>query len=295
MFSLGKMALEYSSPLFLTGTRMLLAGILLLIYVFLKQRDLLKVDKKDLFPLALFALMSIYLTNAFEFWGMQKLSAVKGCFIYSLSPFFAAFFSYLHFGEKLTLKKWLGLSIGLVGIIPGISISQGFSDLYQGMFNFSWPELSLIAAVLFSVYGWILLRLLVKGNTLSPLTVNGYGMLIGGLIALVHSHLVDVWSPLPIKAGSYFAFSHIILWMILVSNIICYNIYGFLLRKYTATLLSFTGLLSPFFAALTSWILLGETPSPVIIVSTCIVIIGLYIVYQEELKQGYLIKTRKAV
>ena len=81
--------------------------------------------------------------------------------------------------------------------------------------------------------------------------------------------------------------------MTLVSNILCYNLYGYMLKKYTATFLSFMGLLSPIFASLNSWIILGESPSWQILLSTSIVSLGLFIVYQAELKQGYIVKSAK--
>ena len=66
-----------------------------------------------------------------------------------------------------------------------------------------------------------------------------------------------------------------------------------MLRRYTATFLSFMGLLSPIFASLTGWLFLGEPISWVIFLSTGIVSIGLWIVYYAELKQGYIQKTVK--
>lgn len=78
--------------------------------------------------------------------------------------------------------------------------------------------------------------------------------------------------------------------MTFISNIICYNVYGLMLKKYTATFLSFVGLLSPIFASLNSWVLLGERPSWIIFASTTVVALGLWMVYQAELKQGYIRK-----
>src|SRR3989344_6378366 len=94
MFSLGKLALEHAPPLFLTAARMLLAGLLLMIYLFLKDRwfnrkkalSRFKWTWKQFCSIALLGLFSIYLANAFEFWSLQRLSAAKTCFIYSLSP-----------------------------------------------------------------------------------------------------------------------------------------------------------------------------------------------------------------
>jgi len=64
-----------------------------------------------------------------------------------------------------------------------------------------------------------------------------------------------------------------------------------LLKRFTATFLSFMGLLSPIFASFTGWLFLGELPSWQIFLSTGIVSIGLWIIYRAELKQGYIKKS----
>ena len=295
VFSLGKMALQSSPPIFLTGFRMVFAGILLLGYLFIKNRSSLKIRKKQILPLLALAVFSIYLTNILEFWGLQHLSAAKTCFIYSLSPFFAAIFSYIHFGEKMNVRKMIGMLIGFAGFIPVLMIQTGSEDLLSAFSFFSWPELAVMGAALFSIYGWVLLRIIVKNQTLSPIYANGYSMLIGGGMAFIHSFFVDSWNPVPIVAGKFLPFVQGIALITLVSNIVCYNLYGFMLRKYTATFLSFVGLLSPLFASLNSWIILGETPSWIILLSTAVVSCGLFIVYQAELKQGYIVKKQDSL
>ena len=105
VFSLAKIALEHSPPLFLTAARMLLAGVILLGFLALKNRSSFKLSAKQFFGLCLLAVFSIYLTNAFEFWSLQHLTAAKTCFIYSLCPFFSDLFFYLHFVEKMTPHK----------------------------------------------------------------------------------------------------------------------------------------------------------------------------------------------
>jgi drug/metabolite transporter (DMT)-like permease len=295
IFSLAKQTLQLCPPIFLTSTRMILAGILLLSYLVIFKRSLLKIQKKHILPLVLLAILSMYLTNVFEFWGLQHLSAAKTCFIYSLSPFFAAFFSYLHFKEKMNARKWVGMLIGFFGVISSFFFQSDSEKTLGGLGFISWPELALCGAALCSVYGWVLLRILVKDTDpttkpLSPLFVNGSTMLLGGFFALIHSFFVDSWNPIPVPQEHMATFVKEILLMTFISNILCYNLYGLLLKKFTATLLSFFGLLSPFFTTLTSWLILGEKPSLAICLSTCIVLFGLWIVYREELRLGYIQK-----
>ena len=271
---------------------MLMAGLLLLGFLAIFKRSSFKLNRIQILSVGLLALFSIYLCNALEFWGLQYLSAAKTCFIYSLSPFFAALFSYLHFNEKMNGRKWLGLGIGFVGFIPVLLTQTGSEDLLNAFSFFSWPTLAIMGAALCSVYGWVILRLVVKDHSISPLMANGASMLFGGLLAFGHSFFIEDWNPIPVLPENFTPFLQGTLLMTLVSNIICYNLYGMLLKRFTATFLSFMGLLSPIFASINGLIFLKEPISWTIILSTGVVSLGLWIVYRAELKQGYILSSK---
>jgi drug/metabolite transporter (DMT)-like permease len=292
VFSLGKSVLQTSPPIFLTGFRMALAGLVLLAFLAIRKRLNFKLDKKQLISIGLLALFSVYLSNILEFWGLQYLTAAKTCFIYSLSPFFAALFSYLHFNEKMNRRKWLGMSIGFVGFIPVLATQAGSEELMNAFSFLSWPTLAVMGAALFSIYGWVLLRVVVKDSTLSPTMANGSSMLLGGLLALGHSYFVDSWNPLPVDPLHMGSFIKGVLLMTLISNIICYNLYGVMLKRFTATFLSFMGLLSPIFASLNAWLFFGEPLSWPLLFSTGVILLGLWLVYSAELKQGYILSKK---
>jgi len=292
VFTLGKWTLESSSPLFLTASRMLLAGCLLLGFLWFTNRSAFKFTLRQVVSIILLAFFSVYLTNALEFWSLQQMTAAKTCFFYSLVPFCTAFFSYLHFKEKMTPRKWLGMLIGFLGFIPVLAMQKGADELLSSLVFISWPELSMLGATICSAYGWILLRLLVSNKreaSISPPMANGSSMFLGGILALFHSLLVDKWAPIPVTEGGFAVFLQGTLMMTFISNILCYNLMGMLLKRYTATFISFMGLLSPVFASLSSWLFLGESINPMIFVSTAIVSMGLWLIYSAELKQGYIL------
>lgn len=287
-FTLGKTTLQYSPPIFLTGVRMFLAGVIILAFLaFFRKKDF-RIQKHQFFPLILLSISAVYLTNIFEFWGLQFLTSAKACFIYSLSPFLSAFFSYFQFNEKVTTKKLMGLLIGFVGFFPVLLNQSGAEELVGGLSFLSWPELALIVATVTSVYGWILLRKLGKDDGMSPLMANGSSMVLGGLFALVHSYFTENWNPIPVS--NTMGFLQGVFMIILISNLVCYNLYGMLLKRFTATFLSFAGLMTPLFAAFFGWLILGETVSLSFYLSMGIIAFGLWLVYSEELRLGYILK-----
>jgi len=287
-FTLGKVTLAYAPPLYLTGIRMLFAGVLILLFLVCFRRQSLKLTRAHILPILLLSITAVYLTNAFEFWGLQYLTAAKACFIYSLSPFLSALFSYLQFKEKMTVKKVIGLVMGFLGFIPVMLQQSGGEQAFGGAAFFSWPEIALMIAVVTSVYGWVLLRKLGKEGV-SPLMANGTSMCIGGAFALIHSWTLEggffpVSNPIGFFEGVFL--------MIVISNLLCYNLYGFLLKRFTATFLSFAGLLTPLFAAFFGYIVLGESVSLIFFLSMGIIAFGLWLVYAEELRLGYIAKVK---
>ena len=282
VFTTAKTALEYSQPLFLVGSRMFAAGLILLVYQYLFKRDQFAIKRQDWPRFVLLGLFAIYLTNIFEFWGLQYLTSFKTCFIYSLSPFISALLSYFALNERLSLQKWGGLLLGFTGFIP-ILLTQTTHEEQTGLFwIFSWAELSVVGAAICSVYGWILLKQVVVDKGYTPLMANGVSMLIGGALGLSHSALVENWDPLPVTELLPFATSALVL--ILISNLICYNLYGHLLKRYSATFMSLAGFTTPLFTALFGWLFLGEVVTWSFYLSFVIVFSGMLLFYQEELR-----------
>lgn len=291
IFVIAKTGLDYAEPFFLVGSRMAVAGILLLGYQFLFNRKEFKFQKTDFWLIFRLALFNIYLTNAFEFWGLKYLTSFKTCFIYSLSPFVSALISYFVLSEKMSGKQWLGLLIGMVGFLP-LLFTETASEHSTGHFwGFSWAELAVMGAAVSSVYGWILLRKLVKERNYSPLMANGLSMLIGGGMSLVHSSAVETWNPLPVT--EYIPFVECAILLIIISNLIAYNLYGHLLKRYSATFMSFAGFTTPLFTALFGWFFLDEVVTWSFFVSAAIVFSGLTLFYQEELKRDYILSKAK--
>lgn len=282
VFTTAKTALEYSAPLFLVGSRMVVAGIILLGYQYLFKREEFQIKWKSFWRIFLLAFFAIYLTNIFEFWGLKYLTSFKTCFIYSLSPFLSALFSYFALGEKMSAKKWMGLSLGFLGFIP-ILLSHSFEEREAGqLWIFTSAELSVVLAAMCSVYGWILLKQIISLDKYSPIMGNGLAMVMGGGLALAHSSIVEIWDPIPVTHFYPFLGSTAIL--ILISNLICYNLYGHLLKKYSATFMSFAGFTTPLFTAFFGWAFLGEGVTAPFYISCSIVFLGLLIFYQEELQ-----------
>lgn len=292
-FPMSKYLLLYSvSPLFFISMRMLIGGLSLLIFSIFKK-PIPKFSKNSWIGLLGLSILGIFLANILENWSLRHISTTKTCFLYSLSPFLTAFLSYCHFKEKMSIGKWLGLALGCSGFSVIFFIKTGNENHWNFFWHFTWPEMSMLATVFFSVYGWIFLRILVKEENFSLLFVNGITMCIGGLFLFFYSLFTEGSSHIiTIMQNSNWNIWTLLLSFTLLSNIICYNLYGFLLKKHSTTFLSLMGLLSPFFTSIYGWLFFREPISWAILFSSCIVLSGLWIFYQEEQRESLIASHR---
>ncbi len=282
VFTVAKGAVAHASPFFIVGVRMSLAGILMLGYSFLRERNSLRLNREAIGRIFLLGFFNIYLTNVLELWGLQYLSSFKTCFLYSLSPFLSALISYLILGESLQTRKWLGLLVGFTGFIPILAEQGSMEELSGIVFGCSMAQIAVLLAVISSVLGWIFLHQLVQNSKCPPTVANGYSMLIGGILATIQSIVCEPWNPFPVT--DYPIFFKSTAFLLIVSNIVCYNLYGYLLRRFSPTFMSFAGLSTTLFSAFFGWLFFNEVISLSFFVSLAVVGTGLTIFYLEEIK-----------
>jgi drug/metabolite transporter (DMT)-like permease len=286
LFGVSKSTLDYTQPIFFIGSRMFFAGVLLTSYSLWANKKTFKITNSAWVSLVLLGFFNIYLTNIAEILALAKMDSAKACLLYSLSPFFAALISYFVFSEVLSFKKWLGMGIGFLGVIPCVQSSCVSLDCFSLSSFFSLGEINILIAVISSVYGWILLRKLVTKDNLSPILANGISMGIGGALALFQSYSSssEVWNPMPVSEWGPFLRNSTFL--LLVSNIICYNLYGYLLKRYSATFMSFSGLMTPLFASFFGWVFLNEVIQWQFFASLSLFAMGLFFFHKGEVSNS---------
>jgi len=294
-FTLGKAALSYAQPLFLIGTRMLVGGFLLLGYLAWFKREQLIIRRRDSKLFAAIILFHIYGAYVSEFWALQYVTSFKACLLYNLSPFITALLLYLYYGESMSWRKWLGLLIGFVGMLPILIVSEPLETIVGTFGIISIPEAAMLFSVVSAALGWLVMRTCIREARYSPIVVNSVGMIGGGALALITSLIVEGVPHIATRGtggelgnllgSDVAAFALYTLLLIIAGNIIAYNLYGFLLRRYSPTFLSFAGFTCPLFAALYGRIFLQETPSVWFFLSVFLVGCGLYIFYQQELDE----------
>ncbi|MBI2345064.1 DMT family transporter [Candidatus Dependentiae bacterium] len=278
-FTFGKMLLVYLPPIFLIGLRMVVAGSIILLVNYISGKKI-SIQKEDIVFFFILSWIHIFIPYVAEFVGLASMSPSCAALIYNLMPCFTALFAYIIFKERMTVKKWLGFLIGLIGVM--YMIPRENFICYQ---HFNIGYLLMLLSVISCSLGWTLVKKLIQKGY-GTLQVNGYAMLLGGLESLIVAHFFE--TPPISRWYENMHFWVLFAAIIIIANFIFYNFYGFLLHKYSATLLSFIGFLTPLFTALYDFIFLGISIGIEFYIATVIVAYGIYIFYQEELRQGYI-------
>ena len=181
--------------------------------------------------------------------------------------------------KGLVKKKWIALAVGFVGFIPIIAQDIDTSSI-SGIFSASITDLVFFSSVVTYSLGWIFMRKMVQDG-FSPLFINGVAMFATGLICFLISFLdgsfytVTSWKAVACYEGA----------IILIGSVFCYNMFGYLLKRYTATFITLTGLTLPVFTAIFGYVFLNEKITWHFFISFVILLISMYMFYKEELRE----------
>lgn len=285
-FIFGAVGLAYTQLLFFIAVRMIIAGFLLLGYTLVRAQKR-RITIREVAPFLMMGATFILFPYIAESFALQYLPAAKVSLLWSLEAFVTALLSWKYFGERMTNRKWLGMIIGFLGLIPVLVHQGGRELLLYSLAGFSTADMMLICCVVLTAYSWITFRRLLRAGY-SAVQINGIAMFTGGILALLGSLVFESWHPVPISPLSAWpVVAGCIGALIIVGNLVSYNLYGFLLKRYTATFLSVSCGSIPFFTALFEWLFLGRIVSYAFVISFAAVCVGLFIFHREELRQGY--------
>jgi drug/metabolite transporter (DMT)-like permease len=264
--------IPYAPPFTFIAIRMAFASVLLALISLAITRHF-KYDKATIGKSALVGLTihGAYLGGCF--YGVkQGMPAGITALICSLQPVLVSVFSSLFFGEKLTHRKWLGLSLGLAGLILVIAPKLEGSGVQ------ALPTVGVIAifiALLGGTTGTLLQKKFGTGVEVLSGTSWQYvatGILMGSLALIFEDDQSITWN-------APFIFS--LIWLIVALSIGAILILYFLLARSSASSVSSLYYLVPAVTAVEAYFLFGETISMVTALGTLVTIAGVALVVAQ--------------
>ncbi len=281
VFTFGKQALLYSSPFFFTAIRYIPSGLIFIAGAYYANKKEFIFKRNCVF---LFISMAFFyfLMDALRCVSLQHIPSSHAALISALSPFVAASIAYGFFKEKFPFKKLFALCLGFLGVLPLIIENVSRSNVNCSVFHLLGGYAAMLISVLSAVVGTFIFKRLVAHYSVS--FVLGIALVFGGIMSLVVSLISEVWNPLPIQNVALVA--PILLFIFITHNLIAQPLYGYLVKKYPVTLITFATLITPLTSAVLGYFLYAQAIGYTFIFSLITLIVSFFLFYHEEKKEG---------
>jgi drug/metabolite transporter (DMT)-like permease len=183
-FIAGRVVARGVGPFSAAFLRFAIASIFLLFITYKVENRLPPVKKSQVIPLILLGMTGVFSYNVFFFKGLKIIYAGRASVIIASNPVFIALFASYLFKERLTLTKFAGIVISVIGAIVVISRGRPI-EIFQG--NVGLGELFIFCCVM----SWAAYSLIGKAvmKDLSPLISVSYSSVVGAVGLSIPAYL----------------------------------------------------------------------------------------------------------
>ncbi|MEM9903580.1 MAG: EamA family transporter [Cyanobacteria bacterium P01_D01_bin.44] len=276
-----------TTPLFLAGTRLLPAGLLVLCAAaYLGRRQ--PSGWQAWVWILMFALVDGALFQGFLAEGLLRTGAGLGSVMIDSQPLAVAIMARFLFREQVGPVGWVGLAVGLLGIsllgLPDdwiLQLLQGqlptLSDaatLVEALLQHG--EWLMLLAALSMAVGTVMIRYVARH--VDPIVATGWHMVLGGLplfglSACFESH---VWEAVSVTGWMAIAYATVF------GSALAYGVFFYLAAEGNLTSLSALTFLTPVFALLFGMVLLSESLSSIQWVGVGLTLVSIYFINQRD-------------
>ena len=280
-FAVGKIGLSYSSPLLLAGLRFTLAGLIMgvIVIAFKRAHPATKGNWIKILIIGCFQTAGVM---GCIFLSLRTITASESSILTFTNPLLVVVFGTMFLKQRYKLSQWIGVLLGLIGV----SITMGTQIEFK---------IGILFGILSAIF-WATSTLLVKkwGVFFDTWVLSAYQMLFCGVLLIMGSFILEKPNFI-LNGNSLF----ILLWLSLMSSIVQFAGWYYLLQKGDPGKTSAFLFLAPFFGVLSGWLLLGEKLYPSLIVGGVFIISSIYLVnrnFQHQkiisLKKFYIFRKR---
>ena len=268
-FAGAKIGFQYVEPVFLSGMRFTLAGLILIPVMRLKRINIIAELKHWRFML-LFAFVQTFLQYGLFFMGLNKVPGAISAIIIGAGPLFVALMAHITLqNDKLTFRKIMAIILGLTGIVF-ISIANG--DITSGDSSFYMGVGLLILSNIIGSYTNIMV-VKKKSDNISPIVLTSFANFFGGIMLIIVAFVIEKPEIEIYPIEFYFA----LLWLAIIPAAAFTLWYGILQRPdIKVSELNMWKFLVPVTGCVLSWLILpDENPDISSIIGIIIIISSL--------------------
>lgn len=217
-------------------------------------------------------------------WSVLYGNPVTLCFIFATAPFLTALIQYGSGQERLSVQKMIGLLIGSMGLIPILFKEASTTYAHATGTSHAWLMSNGVAigSMIVFCYGWVLFKKLLLSTRYPIQLLNGIAMSIGGIFSTIIVACLYGSSIFLFPYSDNFPY---LMGIFLLSNLMTYSLYAYLLQTFSPTFISFAGFLEPAFGMIYGYFLTDYRITGIDLSSFLVLFLGLYIFYLDELKK----------
>ena len=235
-----------------------------------------KVEKKDLLRLAICSVFGVAINQLFFFEGLNLTTPINASIVMTINPILVILLSFLIIGEYITLRKILGILLGLLGAATLILKGGGidFSSTHQ-----TGNLLVFINASSYGLYLVLVKPLLKKYH---PITILFYVFGFGLLYVLpfgLNSLSCVRWAIIPNHIYLEIAF------VVICTTFIAYLLNSSALKQLSPTTVSIYIYLQPILASLFAIFWGADSIDNQKIIAALLIFLGVYLVSVRSLKE----------
>jgi len=274
------------------GVRILLAGLGLLVYLAVRGESL-RLSRRDLFWTAIVGIILFVAGNGLISVALKHIDPNEASIVASIlvatTPLWIGLLEvFWPRGERLTAWGWLGLLIGLAGVLLLLGPKlQEPAALVQN----AGPLL-----VLGSAFSWSLGSLILRHRRRSGshLASAAYQMVLGGgsltLVGLLLGEAAEL-SVERFTPAAIYAFFH----LLVIGSLVGFLSYTWLLKHVSAALAGTYAYVNPLVAILVGCLLGGETLTPWVLAGMAVILAGVALVRTGAIRPSRAILTREVL
>lgn len=261
------------NPVVLVTLRASLAFLVLLVWLFLKDRGQLRIEARDILFFAVFGFVGVTLNYLSYFEALKRTSATTAVIILYTAPAFVALGAAFFFGETLTKTKIAALIMAFAGCF----LVAGGYDLTLLTLNPIGITLGLIAAITYASYTLLSKHALSKYSSWTTvLYAFGFGGLF--LICFAGRNLTQI-PDFPPRVWL------LTMGLILGPTLASYVLYVLALRHIEATDAGIICMAEPASTALLAYAILDERLVGWQLVGAALVLVGIFLIQAQKSAQ----------
>ena len=273
-FAAGKFAVQSLDPYTTSFLRFLVGALLLIPVLYRTHGHIPALTKAQWGWVLVSALTGVFLYNVFFFSGIQYLPTVRASLVIAFAPISITLGNRIFFREKVTLIKWAGIIVSIIGAATVLTHGN-FSTFLSGN-TWGLGEILIMGCVLswtvYTLTGRVALR------TMPALSLSAFSALVGaGLLfipalqhGLIHKLSHASWQSLAA-----------VVYMGATATALGFIWYYEAVQKIGATKAAVVGNLTPVFAALIAVTLLGEELAWTTAAGGTLVLAGVWLTTQK--------------